>query len=84
MSVNRINQSQANEERAVQNVNSQNSQNAATKANAVEGANNSRIQTAPAAQAKSPATADNNTGHEQADHQNTGEATNGTRLNVLA
>jgi len=84
MSVNRISQSHANEARAVQNVNSQKSQNAATKANAVDGANNSRIQTAPAARAKSPVTADNNTGHEQAAQRNAGEAANGTRLNVYA
>jgi hypothetical protein len=84
MSVNRISQSHANEAQAVQNVNSQKSQNAATKANAVDGANNSRIQGEPVARAKSPATADNNAGHEQAGPRNTGEATNGTRLNLYA
>jgi hypothetical protein len=84
MSVNLISQSHANEEQAVQNVNSQKTQNGETKANAVGGPNNSRIQAEPAPQSQSPATADNNTGNEQGRQQNTGKDTNGTRLNVFA
>jgi len=84
MSVNRISQSHANEAQAVENVNSQRSQNAATKANAIDSPGNSRIPAEPAAQSQSPAAAGNNAGHEQVRQQNTGAETNGTRLNVFA
>jgi hypothetical protein len=84
MSVNRISQSHANEAQAVENVNSQKSQNGETKANAVNGPNNSRIQAEPTAQSQSPTTAANNAGHQQGPQPNNGKDTNGTRLNVFA
>jgi len=83
MSVNRISQSHTNESQAVQNVNSQKSPNAETKANAVAGPNNSRAQVKSPAKSQSPATADN-AGHEQGHQPNAGNGTNGTRLNLYA
>jgi hypothetical protein len=84
MSVNRISQSHAHETEAVQNVNSQKSPVATTKANAVDGPNNSRVQNAPAAQTQQPPKTENNAGHEQGREQNTGNDTKGTRVNVFA
>ena len=83
MSVNRISQSHANETEAVQNVNSQRSQNTATKANAIEG-QNAKTQGQPPAQTQPKATADSNVGQHQGEEQNTGNDTNGTRVNVFA
>ncbi len=83
MSVNRISQSHTNEEQAIQNVNSQKSQNAETKANAIIGQNNSRIHAEPATQPQPAATADNKPAS-TSQEQNTGTDTKGTRLNVLA
>jgi hypothetical protein len=89
MSVNRISQSHAHEKEAVQNANSQKSPAAETKANAVAGPNNSRVHSQqqtqqPAAQTQQPAKTDNNAGREQEQHENTGNDTNGTRVNVFA
>ena len=84
MSVNRIIQSHANEAGAVQNVNSQKSPSANTKANAVDGPNDSRVHTQPAAQTQQPAKTDTNAAREQGQHENTGNDTNGTRVNVFA
>jgi hypothetical protein len=85
MSVNRISQSHANQAEAVQNVNSRKSPNVSTKANAVDG-QNSRSRTEPAAQAQThpAATTDNNACRQQGKLQNTGNDTNGTRVNVFA
>jgi hypothetical protein len=83
MSVNRISQSHAHEAEAVQNVNSQKSQNTATKANAVDG-QKAHAQAQPPAQTQPKATADKNAGQERARQQNTGNDTNGTRVNVFA
>ena len=83
MSVNRISQSHANETAAVQNVNSQKTQNTATKANAIEG-QNAKAQTQPPAQTQPKATGDTNVGRQQGEEQNTGNDTNGTRVNVFA
>jgi hypothetical protein len=83
MSVNRISQSHANEAEAVQNVNSQKAHNTATKANAVDG-QKSHAHTEAPAQTQPKATADNNAGQEQGRQQNTGNDTNGTRVNVFA
>jgi hypothetical protein len=85
MSVNRISHSQENRTEAVQSANSQKSPAAATKAKAVDG-QNSRAQSEPAsgAQKQPTATADNNAGREQGKQQNTGNDTNGTRVNVFA
>ena len=84
MSVNRISQSHANEIEAVQNVNSQKSQLATTKANAVDGPSNSHGQVPQARQPQQPAKSDNNAGQEQARQQNTANDTNGSRVNVFA
>jgi hypothetical protein len=83
MSVNRISQSHQHEAEAVQGANSQKSAAAATKANAVDG-QGSRAHSEPAAQTKPTATADNNAGREQGKQENTGNDTNGTRVNVFA
>jgi hypothetical protein len=83
MSVNRISQSHANETEAVQNVNSQKSQNTATKAGAIEG-RNTKAQTQPPAQTQPKATADSNVGRQEGQEQNSGNDTNGTRVNVFA
>lgn len=83
MSVNRISQSHANETEAVQNVNSQKSPAANTKANAVDGPDTARVHNQPAAQKQQPAKTDNNAGREQGQHENTGNDTNGTRVNVF-
>jgi hypothetical protein len=83
MSVNRIIQSQQHETEAVQSANSRKSPGAATKAHAVDG-QGSRAHSEPAAQSKPSATADNNAGREQGKQQNTGNDTNGTRVNVFA
>lgn len=84
MSVNRISQSHAHEAQAVQNVNSQTSQNATTKADAVDGQNPPQGHTETAAQTKPTATGDNSSAAAQARKQNTGSETNGTRVNVYA
>ena len=84
MSVNRISRSHANETEAVQNVNSQKSPVATTKANAVDGPNNSQAHAASAPQTQQPAKADKNAGREQGQHENTGNDTNGNRVNVFA
>jgi len=81
MSVQRISQSHANETQAVQNVNSQKSQNTATKSDAIEG-RGAKSQAQSPAQPK--ATADSNVGRQQRQEQNTGNDTNGTRVNVFA
>ena len=39
--------------------------------------------TQPAAQTQQPAKTDNNAGREQGQHENTGNDTNGTRVNVF-
>jgi hypothetical protein len=83
MSVNRISQSHANETEAVQNVNSQKSQNTATKADAIEG-RNAKAQTQAQAQTQPKPTADSEAGRQQGQEQNTGNDTNGTRVNVFA
>ena len=83
MSVQRISQSHANETQAVQNVNSQKSQNTETKSDAIEG-RNAKSQTQPPAQTLPKATADSNVGRRQGQEQNTGNDTNGTRVNVFA
>jgi hypothetical protein len=83
MSVNRISQSQATEAEAVQNANSQKTQNTATKANAVDG-QNAQGHNQPVAQTQPKATADSNAGRRQGQEQNTGNDTNGTRVNVFA
>jgi hypothetical protein len=83
MSVNRISQSHTNEAEAVQNVNSQKAQNTATKANAVDG-QKPHPQTQAPAQTQPKATPDNNAGQEQGRQQNTGNDTDGTRVNVFA
>ena len=79
MSVQRISQSHANETQAVQNVNSQKSQNTATKSDAIEG-RDAKSQAQAPAQTQPKATADGNVGRQQ----NTGNDTNGTRVNVFA
>ncbi len=84
MSVNRISQSHANETEAVQNVNSQKSPATQTKANAVDGPNNSRVQSQPAAQTQQPTKTEDNAGQQQSRQKNTGNDTNGTRVNVFA
>jgi hypothetical protein len=85
MSVNRISQSHANQAEAVQDVNSQKSPNVATKAKAVDGEKSpARTEAAPKPQTQPTATADNNAGREQGKRQNTGNDTNGTRVNVFA
>ena len=89
MSVNHISQSHAHEAEAVQNVNSQKSPvattKATTKANAVDGPSNSNAHPDSAtAQTKQPPKTDNNAGHEQGRQENTGSDTNGTRVNVFA
>ena len=84
MSVNRISQSHAQVTEAVQNVNSQKSPAANTKANAVEGTNDSRVHNDPASKTQQPANIDNNAGHEQGQRENTANDTNGTRVNVFA
>ena len=84
MSVNRISQAHANEAHAVQNVNSQKSENAKTKAAAVDGENNSRVDGEPTTQTKPAATTDNNAGREQDRQQNPDNNTNGKRVNVFA
>ena len=85
MSVNRISESHAHQAEAVQNVNSQKSPNVATKANAVDGQNSpAHTKAAPAPQTQPAATADNNAGREQNKQENTGNDTNGTRVNVFA
>ena len=81
MSVNRISQSHTTEAEAVQNANSQKAQNTATKANAVEG-RNGQGRTEPVAQTQPKATADTSGGRQQGQEQNTGNDTNGTRVNV--
>ena len=83
MSVNRISQSHANQAEAVQNVNSQKAQNTATKASAIDG-QKAHAQTQAPAQTQPKATADKNASQEQAQQQNTGNDTNGTRVNVFA
>jgi hypothetical protein len=83
MSVNRISQSHANETQAVQDTNSQKSQNTATKSDAVEG-RNAKTQSQPPAQTQPKATGDSNVGRQQGQEQNTGNDTNGTRVNVFA
>jgi hypothetical protein len=83
MSVNRIGQSHATESEAVKNANSQKSQNTATKADAIEG-QNAKTQAPPAAQTQPKATADNDAGRQQGQEQNTGNDTNGTRVNEFA
>jgi hypothetical protein len=83
MSVNRISQSQEHRAEAVQSANSQKSPGVATKAAAVDG-QSSRAHSEPAAQTRPTATADNNAGREQGKQQNTGNDTNGTRVNVFA
>jgi hypothetical protein len=83
MSVNRISQSHANEAEAVQNVSSQKSQNTATKADAIE-ERNAKAQTQAPAQTQPKATADSNVGRQQGQEQNSGNDTNGTRVNVFA
>ncbi|HEY4907109.1 MAG TPA: hypothetical protein VIH74_06620 [Candidatus Acidoferrum sp.] len=83
MSVNRISQSHANEAEAVQNVNSQKSQNTARKSDAIEG-RNAKTQTQPPAETQPKATADGNAARQQGQEQNTGNDTNGTRVNVFA
>jgi hypothetical protein len=83
MSVQRISQSHANETQAVQNVNSQKSQNTATKSDAIEG-RDAKSQAQSPAQTQPKATADNNVGRQQRQEQNTGNDTNGTRVNVFA
>ncbi len=84
MSVNRISQSHAHESEAVQNANSQKSPAAQTKANAVDGPNNSRVQSQPPAKTQQPAKTDNDAGQQQSRQENTGNDTNGTRVNVFA
>jgi len=84
MSVNRISQSHANEAEAVQSVNSQKSPAANTKANAVHGPSDSRVHNEPAAQTQQPAKTDTNAAREQGQHENAGNDTNGTRVNVFA
>jgi uncharacterized membrane protein len=85
MSVNRISQSHANEAEAVQNVNSQKSPHTATKSDAVNGQNShAHTEAAPKPQTQQTAPADNNAGREQGKEQNTGNDTNGTRVNVFA
>jgi hypothetical protein len=84
MSVNQVSQSHTHETEAVQNVNSQKSPATTTKANAVDGPNNSHAQVQPARQTQQPAKPDNNAGQEQGRQQNTGNDTNGTRVNVFA
>lgn len=83
MSVNRISQAQQHQAEAVQSPNSQKSPNAATKAASVDG-QTSRTHSEPAAQKQPAATADNNAGREQGKQENTGNDTNGTRVNVFA
>lgn len=83
MSVNRISHSQENRAEAVQGANSQKSHGAATKENAVDG-QSSRAHSEPAAKTKPTATANKNAGREQAKQQNTGNDTNGTRVNEFA
>ena len=83
MSVNRINHSHANEAHAIKSVNSQKTPNAANKAESVEGPS-SRGQAEPTAKKQQPEAADNNAGREQGRHENTGNDTNGTRVNVFA
>jgi hypothetical protein len=83
MSVQRISQSHANETQAVQNVNSQKSQNKATKSDAIEG-RDAKSQAQAPAQTHPKATADSNVGRQQGQEQNTGNDTNGTRVNVFA
>jgi hypothetical protein len=87
MSVNRISQTHARETEAVQNVNSQESQKTASKADAVVGKNSSAHTEAaaqPQPQPQPKATTDNHTGHEQGERQNTENDTTGTRVNVFA
>ena len=85
MSINRISQSHASEAQAVQGVNLQKSPNAETKANAVVGPNNSRVQAEPAAQQVYAAgTAARNPGGERSREQDSGTETDATRLNVFA
>jgi hypothetical protein len=76
MSVNRISQSHANETEAVQNVNSQKSQNTATKAGAIEG-RNTKAQTQPPAQTQPKATADSNVGRQRARSRTAGTTRTG-------
>ena len=83
MSVNRISQSHSTESQAVQNVNSQKSPASATKAHAVDG-QDARKQVEPAAQSQPAATTGHPAGQEQGREQNTGNDTNGTRVNVFA
>jgi hypothetical protein len=82
MSVQRISQSHANETQAVQNVNSQKS-NTATKSDAIEG-RDAKSQAQAPAQTQPKATVDSNVGRQQGQEQNTGNDTNGTRVNVFA
>jgi hypothetical protein len=82
MSVNQISQSHAHQAEATQNVNSQKSQNATTKANAIQG--NPQAQTThskPAAQTVGKN--DNPAGSEQGRQQNAENDTNGKRVNVF-
>ena len=83
MSVNRISQSHSNEAQAVQNVNSQKSPNTTTKSNAVDG-QNAQKPVEPAAQSQPAATTKNHAAQQQGREQNTGNDTNGTRVNVFA
>jgi hypothetical protein len=83
MSVNRISQTHATEAEAVQNASSQKAQNTATKENAVDG-QNAQVQKQPVAQTQPKATGDSNVGRQQGQEQNTGNDTNGTRVNVFA
>ena len=83
MSVQRTSQSHANETQAVQNVNSQKWQNTATKSDAIEGRDAKSPAPAPA-QTQPKATADSDVGRQQGQEQNTGNDTNGTRVNVFA
>jgi hypothetical protein len=83
MSVNRISQTHATEAEAVQNVSSQKAQNTATKESAVDGQNAKALRQ-PVAQTQPKATADSNVGRQQGQEQNTGNDTNGTRVNVFA
>jgi hypothetical protein len=83
MSVNRISQSQHHEAEAVQGANALKSPGASSKAKAVDG-QTSRAHSEQPAQSQPAATADDNAGHEQAKQQNSGNDTNGTRVNVFA
>jgi hypothetical protein len=89
MSVNRISLSQHHEAEAVQGANAQKSPGASTKAKAVDGQSSRAhsqptTESQPAAQSQPAATADNNAGREQGKQQNTGNDTNGAKVNVFA